>query len=267
LFGIGCSRLIGQRPALLDGGPQRVSQRAAQPVRGISGVVGLFADSINLVHGAHVVVERDGLADQPARVGQRRFCGSGCGHRFLRIFRSAQNLRNRSRQPVDLPFKPAGDLTITLYKRRHLLDRIENLFLQVHLAFECITLGSKICPLGARALQNLRFQLFDLRLQLRDLSLSFLAHLLEGLLLGVLAGNFSACHLLLCCDDHALGLRGLKGKLHHLRPEIFRVIDVDRVARQPHGRHATGRVAIPVDDLIQMMQRLSGVQTKRGQSA
>ena len=142
LLGVGGGRLIGQFLTLLNARAHRVPKRRAQLVGRVARVVGFFFDSIDLVHRAHVVVERHSLADQSARVGQRRFGGRGGRRRyfFLRARARYQNFGNRAGQLIDAAFESPCDFAVALHKRRHLLNRIEQGFLQFQLALQSITL-------------------------------------------------------------------------------------------------------------------------------
>ena len=125
LLRIGGGRLIGQFLTLLDGCPQRVSERRAQLVRHLARIVGFFDDSIDLVHGAHVVIQRHRLADQPAGVGKRRFGRRGRLDVLLRVCARTENLRDRSGQLIDTAFESTGDLAVGFHERRHFLNGIE----------------------------------------------------------------------------------------------------------------------------------------------
>ena len=137
LLWIVTGRLVRQLLALCNGSAQCVPDRSSQVLCGLASVVGFLNDSVDLVYGSHVVIERDCIADKPAGVCQRRLrrC-SWARDRLLRGDLRAHDLGNRSLQLRDRSLQPGSDLAIVLDKRRHFLNRVQQRLLQIQFALQ-----------------------------------------------------------------------------------------------------------------------------------
>ena len=136
-----------------------------------------------------------------------------------------------------------------------LLYSILQSLLQIQLTLEGISLGFEALPLRGSRLGELRAHRCNLRVDLINLSGDFCLHLSQSLCLSCPSPSLGGvCNLLLRFDECSFGPRGLERKLHNLSAKGFGVILVNRVARQAHRRNSRRGLAIPADDLVEMVQ-------------
>ena len=150
LCGIGWRRLAGEIASVLNGGGQGVTHGFAKRGGIVMHARGFVRHLINVVYGAQLCVQREGLPDQSGRFGNCGLGGGGFGSGFLRIG-VAQNFRDAAREIVDAARESAGAGFLAAFDERcQFLDGVQRGLVQRDFALERVSLCGEALALAGR---------------------------------------------------------------------------------------------------------------------